>query len=423
MDQTKLESAIGLIAPGSHVFIHGAAATPSPLLEELLRQHTRLRQTTLYQLHTEGPADYARPEYADSFSTRAWFVGKNIRPWIGQGAADYVPVFLSEIPAAIRNGIFPINVALLQVCPPDAHGFCSLGVSVDVAKAATDTAELIIALINPCMPRSHGDGQIHISKIHACIEWDSLLPSIGAPSLSAAELEVGRNVASLVEDGATLQMGIGAIPDAALRFLHDRRDLGVHSEMFSDGILELVEKGVINGRLKKKHTGKIVGSFAMGTEKLYRFIHDNPMVSMLDAGYVNDADVIRKNPKVTAINSAIEIDLTGQVCADSIGHHIYSGVGGQMDFMRGAALSEGGKPIIAMTSLSSSGVSKITSRLKPGAGVVTTRAHIRYVVTEYGIADLYGKSLEQRAKALIAIAHPSVRESLEKARKEPEQIR
>ena len=418
MNFCNLESAIGLIRPGSHVFIHGAAATPVPLLEELLRQHARLRHTTLYQLHTEGPAEYASPAYAGTFSTKAWFVGKNIRPYIGKGAAEYVPVFLSEIPAAIRKGVFPINVALIQLSPPDAHGYCSLGVSVDVARAATDTAELLIALINPNMPRSHGDGHIHISKIHACVEWNAPLPSIASSSLSPEELEVGKNVASLVEDGATLQMGIGAIPDAVLRFLHDHKDLGVHTEMFSDGILELVEKGVINGRMKKKHPGKIVGSFVMGTEKLYRFIHDNPMLSMLDAGYVNDTDVIRKNPKVTAINSAIEIDLSGQVCADSIGHHIYSGVGGQMDFMRAAALSEAGKPIIAMTSMSSSGFSKITACLKPGAGVVTTRAHIRFVVTEYGIAELYGKSLEQRAEALIAIAHPSVRESLEKAHRE-----
>ena len=308
----------------------------------------------------------------------------------------------------------PIDTALVQVSVPDQHGFCSLGVSVDIVKAATDVAKKIIALVNPNMPRSHGDGQIHCSRFTAAVYTEEKIIEVPAAQTSAAEIAIGKNVASIVDDGATLQLGIGGIPNAVLQCLGNHKDLGVHTEMFSDGILPLVEKGIINGRLKKKHPGKIVSAFAMGTRKLYDFIDDNPMVAMLDVAYVNDTAVIRRNDKVTAINSAVEIDLSGQVCADSIGSNIISGVGGQMDFIRGASLSENGKPIIALTSITSKGISKIVPVLKSGAGVVTTRAHVHYVITEFGIADLYGKSIAQRAKVLISIAHPNHREELER---------
>ncbi|EMO26769.1 4-hydroxybutyrate coenzyme A transferase [Leptospira interrogans serovar Bataviae str. HAI135] len=303
---------------------------------------------------------------------------------------------------------------MIQVSPPDKHGFCSLGVSVDISKAAVETAKTVIAQVNVNMPRTHGDGIIHVDKIHSFVEGNLPLHEHFSEQPSDIELAIGKNVASLVEDGATLQMGIGAIPNAVLTCLTSHKDLGIHTEMFSNGVMELVQKGIITGIHKKKHPGKIVSGFVMGTKKLYDFIDDNPEVSMLDIGYINDPHVIRKNPKVTAINSAIEVDLTGQVCADTIGTKQYSGVGGQMDFIRGASLSEGGKPIIALPSTTSKGESRIVSLLKPGADVVTTRAHVHFIVTEYGIANLYGKNLRQRAKELISIAHPNHRESLEK---------
>jgi acyl-CoA hydrolase len=335
-----------------------------------------------------------------------------VRKAVNEGRGDYIPVFLSEVPSLFRNNILPLDVALLQVSPPDQHGFCSLGVSVDVSRAAAETATKLIAQINPRMPRTHGDGMIHISRFDAAIEYKTPLPEHLIPEPGEEELRIGRYCAELIDDGATLQMGIGAIPNAVLRALTNHKDLGVHTEMFSDGIIDLVEKGVITNRLKKKHPGKIVSSFLMGSRRLYEFVDDNPQIAVLDVAYVNDTAVIRKNPKVTAINSAIEVDLTGQVCADSIGIYHYSGVGGQMDFIRGASLSEGGKPIIALPSVTAKGISRIVPYLKQGAGVVTTRAHVHYVITEYGIANLYGKNLRQRARALIGIAHPDHREDL-----------
>jgi len=414
MQYISAEAAIAHIQSGERVFIHTGAAVPEILVNALVARHAELKDVELTHLHTEGAAAYARPEYAKAFRVNAFFIGKNTRPYVDGVNVQYIPMFLSEIPLVMRRGHYPIDTALIQVSPPDAHGFCSLGIGVDITKAACDVAKRIIALVNPNMPRSLGDGLIHHSRItHAVYAEDAIFES---PLIEVSEVEaaIGKNVAELVEDGATLQMGIGAIPNAALSFLHNHKNLGIHTEMFSDGILPLVEKGIINGSKKKKYPGRIVSSFAMGTRKLYDFIHDNPMVMMLDVAYVNDTDVIRKNDKVTAINSAIEIDLTGQVCADSIGTHIFSGVGGQMDFIRGASLSEGGKPIIAMNSITGSGISKISAMLKQGAGVVTTRAHVHYVVTEYGIADLYAKNIAQRAKALIAISHPVHREQLEK---------
>jgi acyl-CoA hydrolase len=374
-----------------------------------------LHGVEVVHLHTEGPAPYAAPELRASFHTRVFFIGANVRGAIANGEADYIPVFLSEVPNLFKRGILPLDVALVQVSPPDAHGFCTLGVSVDASQAAVQQAPLVIAEINPNMPRTHGDGFVHVDDIDYAVEVDYPLPEQARPQLSDAEIAIGRHCAGLVEDGATLQMGIGAIPDAVLAALTGHRDLGVHTEMFSDGVIDLVERGVITGAKKRVHPGKLVASFLMGTRRLYDFVDDNPQVVMLGADYVNDTAVIRRNPRVTAINSAIEVDLTGQVVADSIGTRMFSGVGGQMDFIRGASLSPGGKPIIALPSTTNKGHTRITALLHPGGGVVTTRAHVHYVVTEYGVANLYGKSLRERARALIGLADPAHREALEEA--------
>jgi len=405
--------AVSVIQSGHRVYIHGMAAAPFRLTHAMTDRSEELRNVEIVQLHTEGPAPYAAPEFRESFRVNALFVGGNLRQAVAEGRADYIPVFLSAAPALFRQHILPLDVALIHVSPPDRHGFCSLGVSIEATRAAVETARFVIAQVNPSMPRSHGDGLIHIDRIHAFVEFDEPIPEHVNPPAGEIELAIGRHCADLIEDGATLQMGIGSIPDAVLKALTGHRRLGVHSEMFSDGLIDLVERGVVTGENKKVHPGKIVGTFVLGTKRLYDFVDDNPLVALLDAAYVNDTAVIRKNPKVTAINSAIEVDLTGQVCADSIGTRLYSGVGGQMDFIRGAMYSPGGKPIIALPSTTKRGESRIVSLLKPGAGVVTTRAHVHYVVTEYGAADLYGKNLRQRNQALIAIAHPDHRERLE----------
>jgi acyl-CoA hydrolase len=338
-----------------------------------------------------------------------------VRNSVREGNGDYIPIFLSEIHRLFRRSILPLDVAFIQVSPPDRHGYCSLGVSVDITIPAIQTAKLVIAQVNPQVPRTHGDGIIHMSELDFAVEVDESIFGHEPTEVSELESKIGANVASLVEDGATLQMGIGGIPNAALKNLGGHKNLGIHTEMFSDGILPLVESGVINGSQKEVKTGKIVTCFAVGSQKLYNFIDDNPLVHMKEAAYTNDTAIIRRNPKVTAINSAIEIDLTGQVCADTIGKLQFSGVGGQMDFIRGASLSEGGKAIIAMPSVTSKGISKISSFLNEGAGVTTTRAHVHYIITEYGVVNLYGKNLKQRAEALISIAHPDHRENLEKA--------
>ncbi|MEQ8524770.1 acetyl-CoA hydrolase/transferase C-terminal domain-containing protein [Gracilimonas sp.] len=411
----KAQEAVKAIKSEDRVFVHGVSATPVQLVEAMTNRHQELKDVEVVHLHTEGPAPYAEPEYKDSFFVNALFVGANVRKAVNEGRGDYVPVFLSEVPSLFRNNILPLDVALVHVSPPDNHGYCSLGVSVDATVAAVQTAKHVIAQVNPNMPRTHGDGLIHVNKIDALVEANDPLPEQIVPEPNEAELKIGKYCAELIDDGATLQMGIGAIPNAVLKSLTNHKDLGVHTEMFSDGVIELVEKGVINGRKKKIHPGKIVSGFVMGSRKTYDFIDDNPAVAMLDIAYINDTAVIRRNPKVTAINSAVEVDLTGQVCADSIGTYHYSGVGGQMDFIRGASLSPGGKPIIALPSTTNKGISRIVPFLKQGAGVVTTRAHVHYVVTEYGVANLYGKNLCQRAKALTGIAHPDHREELEKA--------
>lgn len=409
------EEAMSLVESNHRVFVQGAAATPQVLLEALAVRAKALTGVETVHLHLEGTAPHAAPELAGHLRPLAFFVGANLRKPIAEGRADYVPVFLSEIPQLFRRGVMKLDVALVQVSPPDAHGYCSLGVSVDITRAAVDTARLIIAQVNPRMPRTFGHAALHESRIAAAVSTDVALPEPKASAPTKEEEAIGRHVAALVPDGATLQMGIGAIPDAVLRALHGHRRLGVHTEMFTDGLLPLVKSGAVTGELKKRQPGKIVSSFITGSRALYDFVHDNPSVELRESSYVNDAAIIRQNPSVVAINSALEVDLTGQVCADSIGETIFSGVGGQMDFMRGASLSEGGKPIIALKSLTSRGETRIVSQLKPGAGVVTTRAHVHFVATEHGVADLYGKGLVERARALIAIAAPQHREALARA--------
>ncbi|MCK0131756.1 4-hydroxybutyrate CoA-transferase [Flavobacteriaceae bacterium F08102] len=405
---------ISHISSGDRIFIQGAAMTPNALIDALCLHCDNLKDVEIIQLHTEGTAEYTQYPCNQSFKVNSCFVGSNVRGAVNSVNGDYIPIFLSEVHLLFKRKILAIDVAFIQVSPPDNHGFCSLGTSVDVTLSAIEAAKLVIAQINPNVPRTHGDGIIHISKIDYAIDVDVPIHTSSIESPSDIEEKIGKHVASLVEDGATLQMGIGNIPNAVLKNLFHHKRLGIHTEMFSDGILPLVENGIITGEEKVVKKGKIVTCFAMGTKKLYDFVDDNPIVHFKEASYTNDTKLIRKNPKVTAINSAIEIDLTGQVCADTIGKYQYSGVGGQMDFIRGASLSEGGKAIIAIPSLTTKGYSKIVPFLKEGAAVTTTRAHVHFVVTEYGVVDLFGKNLKQRAKALIQIAHPSVRESLSK---------
>ncbi len=409
------DEALKEVKSGDRVYVHSVAMAPAPLTEALAKRHEELRDVEVVHLHTEGPAPYAEPNLRASFHVNSLFIGANVRHTLKEGNGSYTPVFLSEVPILFREGVLPLDVALLQVSAPDKHGFCSLGTSVDASLAAAQVAKKRIALVNPQVPRTHGDGRLHVSDFDKLVYEEGPLPTHHFPLPGETEMAIGQHVASLVEDGSCLQMGIGAIPDAALKQMTHLKDLGVHTEMFSDGVLDLVEKGVINGRRKRTHPGKVISGFVMGSQRLYDFIDDNPQVNLLDIAYVNDTKVIRKNDRVVSINSAIEIDLTGQVCADSIGTRMYSGVGGQMDFIRGATLSPGGKAILALPSTTRRGESRIVPFLKPGAGVVTTRAHVHHVVTEYGVADLYGKTLRQRAEALAAIAHPEHREDMLRA--------
>jgi acyl-CoA hydrolase len=411
---TTAENALQVIKSGDRVFVHGSACTPLLLLQELAKQKNRLENVEIVSITLQGDIEIAKPGYENSFHINSLFVSEPIRLAVKEGRADFIPAFLSDIPDMIRT-VLPIDVALVQVSPPDKHGYCSLGVSVDVARTAVNTAKYVIAQVNPQMPRTHGDGMIHTDRFTALVFHDQPLHQVdyGAKT-SPLELKIGENVAALIEDGSTLQMGIGTIPDAVLKSLFTHKNLGVHTEMFSDGIIPLFEQDIINNSKKKIHPNKMVTAFALGTQKLYDYVNDNPAVQFLDIDYVNDPHVIRRNPKVIAINSAVEVDITGQICADSIGTYQYSGIGGQMDFMRGAALSEGGKPIIAITSRTNKGTPRIVPFLKEGAGVVTTRGHAHYIITEYGVAYLYGKNLRQRAKELINIAHPDDREMLTK---------
>lgn len=409
------EKALSAVQSNQRVFIHGGACTPHFTMGELALQKDRLENVELVCVSVQGEFLLAKEEFLRHFHINSLFVSEPVREAVNAGRADFVPVFLSDIPDLFKRNVMPLDVAIVQVSPPDEHGYCSLGLSVDVARSAVNNARLIIAQVNPNMPRTHGDGMVHYKRFAHMLYHESPLPQIDySLKTGPEEMQIGKYVAELIDDGSTLQVGIGTIPDAVFKCLHNHKNLGVHTEMCSNGIVELLEKDVINNTQKKIHPYKTVTGFALGTDLLYNYVNDNPAFVLLDIDYVNDPHVIRRNPKVVAINSAIEVDITGQVCADSIGATHFSGIGGQMDFMRGAALSEGGKPIIALTSRTKKGVSRIVSALKPGAGVVTTRGHVHYIITEYGVAFLYGKNLRQRAKALINIAHPDDRELLER---------
>ncbi|MBC7654448.1 MAG: acetyl-CoA hydrolase/transferase family protein [Oligoflexus sp.] len=410
------EEAVKLVKSGNRVFLHGSAATPTIIIDALQKRYQELKKVELVSISTLGDSNFNDEKLKESFFFNSLFVSANSRSIVNSLHGDYVPVFLSEIPLLFNDQFLPIDVAIIQVSAPDKHGYCTLGTSVDIAKAAVDNAKRVIAQINPNMPRTHGDGFIHTSKIDAMVWHKTELPEVNYSSkASDVIIEIGKNITTLIEDGSTLQLGIGSIPDQVLKNLINHKNLGLHTEMLSDGVIPLIESGIINNSNKKLNRGKSVTSFMVGTKKLYDFVNDNPAIRVMNINYVNDTSVIRQNPKVIAINSAIEIDLTGQVCADSIGTYQYSGIGGQMDFIRGASLSPGGKPIIALPSITNKGISRITPFLKEGAGVVTTRGHVHWVVTEYGKVNLFGKNLKQRGKALIEIAHPNHRETLEKA--------
>lgn len=404
--------AVQAIQPGNRVYVQAAAATPNILTAALTERAAELHDVEICHMHTEGPAPYADPALADSFHVNSFFIGKNVRHTLAAGNGSYTPVFLSELPRLFRKKVLRVDVVFIQVSPPDAHGYVSLGTSVEASRAAIEMATTVIAQVNPQMPRTFGDSVLHVSAIDYLVETDVPLYRQKACEINEQEAKIGEYIASLIDDGSTLQMGIGSIPNAALAKLTNHKNLGLHTEMFSDGVIDLIESGVINCREKGVLKGRALATFLIGSQKLYDFVDNNPFVEMRESSFVNDTAVIRRNPKMVAINSAIEVDLTGQVCADSIGSRMYSGVGGQMDFMRGAALSEGGKAIIALPSVTKTGENKIVPFLKEGAGVVTTRGHVQYIITEYGIADLYGKTLKERAKALVNIAHPAHRDAI-----------
>jgi 4-hydroxybutyrate CoA-transferase len=405
--------AAAIVGSGDRVYLHCAAATPSVLLDALVARSEELENVTVVHLHTEGPGPHLAPEMAGHFRHRALFVGPNARAAVNEGRADYVPVFLSDVPRLFESGVQPIDVVFVNATPPDAHGFCSLGTSVEAMHAAIRAATTVVVQLNKAMPRTLGESFIHVSDIDLAIEVDQPPYVHTTPVIGDIERRIGEHVAELVPNRATIQLGIGAIPTATAMALTDKRDLGVHTEMFTDAVVDLVEAGVVTGAAKERNRGKIVTTFLMGTSRLYDFVHDNPMVEMRAVDFTNDTHVIRSFGRMVAINSAIEVDLTGQVVADSIGHRLYSGVGGQMDFIRGAALAPEGRSIIALPSTAAGGsFSRIVSALREGAGVVTTRAHVRTVVTEWGTADLFGLSLRERALALIAITHPDFRDKL-----------
>ena len=414
---TTPQQAAEVVKSGDHIHLSSVASVPQILVKALYERGRsgQLKDVHVHHLHTEGEALYAVPELEGVFQLDSFFVGSNVRSVTQQGYADYIPIFLSETQRLYREGVLPCDVAMIQVSPPDKHGYVSLGTSVDATLAAVECAKTVVAVINRNVPRSFGDSFIHVSDIDLFVEDDTPLLEGHFAQPDEIETAIGRNCAALIEDGACLQMGIGAIPNAVLSQLGGHKNLGVHTEMFADGVLPLVESGVINGANKRLDRGKLVSTFIMGSQRVYDFIDDNPGVLMKDVGYTNDPFIIAQNPKVTAINSAIQIDLTGQICADSIGTKFYSGVGGQIDFIYGASRSEGGKAIIAMPSVTRKGISKIAPVLTEGSGVVTTRAHVHWVVTEHGAVNLYGKTLQERARLLISIADPAARESLDRA--------
>src|SRR5512145_2538493 len=416
---TSAETAVGCVRSFDHVWLHGGCNNPEELVKALVGRAGELSNVEVTHILTFGSADHADPRYAKSFRHRSLFTGPNVRQAVNEGRADWVPVFLSEIPGLVRSRAIPVDVAFVHISPPDEHGFCSYGVGVECTKAAAESARAVVALVNRRMPRSLGDSCIHVSRLTHVVEIDR--PIIELPQcveVGEVARAIGRNVAELIENGSTLQMGIGEIPDAVLLFLKDKRDLGVHTEMFSDGVVELFEAGVITGEAKTLHRGKIISSFVLGSRKTFRFLDNNPFVEFHPSDYVNDPFVIAQNEKMVAINSAIAVDLTGQVCADSMGRSIYSGFGGQVDFVRGASRSRGGKPVIALPSTAKDdSISRICDVLVPGSGVVTSRADVHYVATEYGVANLHGKSVRERALALIQCAHPKFRDELSCAAK------
>jgi acyl-CoA hydrolase len=396
----------------TNVFVHGAAATPTTLLDAMV-ERSDLEQVELYHLHLSGPCRFAEPAYSRSFVSNSLFTGPSLRTPIAEGRAQYVPVFLSDIPGLFSSRRVPLDAALLSLSPPDEHGNCTLGTSIDAAKTASEHARVVLAEINEQLPRTHGASVVPLSRVSAFVHTDRPLHAVAPATIDAVEAQIGEHIAKLVEDGSTLQLGIGAIPDAMLSQLGNKRDLGVHTEMFSDGLIPLIEGGVVTNAHKRVHRGRTVTSFVSGSRRLFDFVNDNQLVEFHPCDRTNDTALIRKNPRVVAVNAALEIDLSGQVCADSIGHRIYSGIGGQMDFIRGAALSEGGRAILALPSTAKGGqLSRIVTTLKPGAGVVTTRGHVHYVATEYGVVDLHGLTLQKRAAALISLAHPSFRAEL-----------
>ena len=409
------EEAVKAVASGNRVYVQAAAATPTVLTAALAQRAAELRDVEVCHLHTEGEAPYADPALKDSFHVNSFFIGKNVRHTLATGNGSYTPVFLSELPRLFRKNVLPLDVAFIHVSLPDSHGYCSLGVSVEATVAAIENSKVVVAQVNPKMPRTFGDGIIHISEIDYLVEVDKPLYGHAPEAITPEEEKIGEYIPSLIDNGSTLQMGIGSIPNAALAKLVNHKDLGLHTEMFSDGVIDLIEKDVINCNYKAVARGRALATFLIGSQRLYDFVNDNPFIEMRESSFVNDTAVIRRNPKMVAINSAIEVDVSGQVCADSIGCRMYSGVGGQMDFIRGAALSDGGKAIIALPSVTHKGENKIVPFLKEGAGVVTTRSHVQYIITEYGIADLYGKTLKQRAKAMLAIAHPDHKEAIDEA--------
>lgn len=415
------EQAAQTIRSGNRIFLTGNASVPQKVLGALVARATELTDVEIVQVLTIGNADYVAPEMDGHLRVNTLFISDNVRKAVNEGRADFTPCFLSEIPGLFKNGYLPLDVALVHVSPPDEHGFCSFGVEVGVTKTAAQAARMVIAEVNPNMPRTLGDAFIHVSKITYAVPVDYDLPETPMGDPSDLATRIAKHIASLIPDGATLQMGIGGIPDAVLRELTSHKHLGVHSELFSDGVVELVEQGVIDGERKTLHPGKITAGFMLGTKRLYTFVHDNPVIELHPTEYVNDPLIIAQNDRMVAINSAIEIDLTGQVCSDSIGPRMYSGVGGQVDFIYGASRSNGGLPIIALpatATVKGEVISKIVPMLRQGAGVVTTRNHVRFVVTEFGIADLYAKTLRQRAKALIEVAAPEFRDALERQARE-----
>ena len=408
------QEAVKVIKSNDRVYLQAAAAAPQVLIKAMTERFEELRNVEVCHLHIEGDAPYANPELRESFHVNSFFIGPNVRHTLAAGNGSYTPVFLSELPLLFKRNILPLDVALIHVSVPDKHGYCSLGVSIEATLAAIENAKIVIAQVNPQMPRTHGDGIIHHTEIDLFVECNEPIPTHEMPASSEVENKIGDFVASLIEDRSTLQMGVGVIPNAVLSRLTNHKNLGLHTEMFSDGVIDLILKDVINGNFKAINPGRALATFLMGSKRLYDYVDDNPFIELRASDYVNDVSIIKQNPKMVAINSAIEVDVTGQVCADSIGSKIYSGVGGQMDYIRGASLSEGGKAIIALPSITKNGISRIVPSLKPGAGVVTTRAHVHYVITEYGIANLYGKTIADRVKALVNIAHPDHRESIER---------